>query len=279
MDVEATLGTSTARLRLVRYRFTRPPQSAMRMENTIRVELALTPRHRSARGCFEDYWHPRRFEPIGEIFVLPPTVTMLARSDEAASFTSVVCELALVPALELFDRAPPPLDGKLLLAGLDVRCGKVRSLLLRLAEEVRRPGFASKLLIESVSTQLQIELFRFGTTGNTPRGRGGLASWQLRLIEERLMQVHEAPTLAELATLCRISVRQLSRAFRASQGTNLGSYVAERQMRHARRLLGDGHSVAETATLLGFSSASNFSFAFRRALGITPGRFRKALRH
>jgi AraC family transcriptional regulator len=87
--------------------------------------------------------------------------------------------------------------------------------------------------------------------------------------------VREAPTLAELAALCRLSVRQLTRGFRASRGCSVGEYVAQSQVDHARQLLARDESVKAVAHSLGFSSPSKFSSAFRRATGQTPRQFRQ----
>jgi AraC family transcriptional regulator len=276
MQIEAELKAPTALVQLVRYDFYEPPDSTLRIDGKFRIELCLTSRHPSARACFCDHWSTHRFERIGDLFVAPPGVTMLARSDEADSLTSVICQLDLEPVLELFDK-PPQLHDYWLKATLDVRNANLRALLLRLAEEARQPGFASEILVESIAGQMSVEMFRHGTTITQGVAHGGLAPWQLRVIEERLKEVREAPTLGVLAGLCRISVRQLTRGFRTSRGCSIGAYVANRQMEHAKSLLAAGESVAAIATTLGFSSSSNFCFAFRRAMGITPGQFRQTL--
>jgi AraC family transcriptional regulator len=276
MQVEASLGTSVARARLVHYRFPSPPDSMLHSDDVIRIELALTPRHRSARASYRDLWAVGRYEPIGEIFVVPPQVTMLARSDEASDQRAVVCELQLQSVLALFRKSPPSLCERHLRASLDVRSAQVRQLLLRLAWELQYPGFASQVLAESVATQLQIELFRYGLSEVEERVRGGLASWQLRAIDERLAEAMAAPSLHELATLCNLSVRQLTRGFRASRGTALGPYIADRQAQHAMRLLNGSWPVVDIARMLGFASASNFCLAFRKVTGVTPGRFRRS---
>lgn len=276
MEVEAVLAAPSAKVQLVHYHFNRPPASKLRVENKFRVELCLTSRHRSARACFSDVWSTRRFERIGAMFVVPPGMDLLARSDEHDSLTSIVCELSSGPLLELFDRLPDP-DDRHLLASLDIRDSKVKHLLLRLADEARHPGFASEMLTESIAAQLSVELFRHGATLTDRPTHGGMAAWQLRLIDERLKEIREAPTLVALAALCRISVRQLTRGFRESRGASIGAYVANSQMEHAKRLLATDETVTTIAAKLGFSSASNFCFAFRRAMGITPGQFRKTL--
>ncbi len=103
---------------------------------------------------------------------------------------------------------------------------------------------------------------------------GGLPGWRLRLIDQRLHDEPMPPSLAELAELCRLSVRQLSRAFRASRGQSIGSYIAERRLDHARRMLTAGMSVKAVAYSTGFSAPSNFTAAFVRATGETPRQYR-----
>lgn len=276
MDIEAQIDTPNARVQLVRYRFDEPPESRMRLEDSIRVELCLDTRHRSARACYSDFWSPARFEKIGDVFAIPPTINAHVRSDEAQPLTSVLCHLPLPQVLSLFDRVPPFLEQHLLLS-LDIRDSHVRYLLMRMADELRHPGFASKALVESIATQLSIDLLRYGHALREQPTHAGLAPWQLRRIEERLSEVREAPSLQELAALCDLSVRQLARGFRSVRGCSVGRYVAERQVLHAKRLLGTDHSIAAIATTLGFASTSNFCAAFRRVAGISPGDYRHSL--
>lgn len=276
MNVETELAVPSALIQLVQYDFSEPPQSVVRMEDRIRVELSLTPRHRSARACFADRWNSNRFEHIGELFVLPPTIDMTARSDETHPMRSVICQLELEPVVALFDELPD-LSDYFLLTGLDIRDIHLKKLILRMVNEVKHPGFGSRVMVDSLATQISIELLRYGNAIPELRRQHGLAPWQLKRIDDRLIEVREAPSLAELAGLCGISVRQLTRGFRASRGCTVGSHVAMSQMDHAEVLLGKDLSIANIAETLGFSSASNFCYAFRRATGKTPGQHREAL--
>lgn len=276
MDIHSELRAPNAQVQLVHYRFDEPPESVVYMDSTIRVELCLTARHRSARACFTERWSADRFERIGEIFVVPPTIDMAARSDEDRPMTSLVCQLELAPVMALFDRLPD-LTERFLLLGLDVRDANVRYVLLRLADEARHPGFASQILVESLAAQLGVDLLRYGAALPERITHGGLAPWQLHRIEERLLDLSETPTLHELAELCRLSVRQLTRSFRIARGCSVGAYVADRQITHAKRRLAVDESVASIAATMGFSSSSNFCSAFRRATGLTPGQYRQSL--
>lgn len=102
MDIEAELTAPSARVRLVHYHFFGPPSSTLRVEDKFRVELCMSPRHRTARACFRDHWNRHRFERIGKVFIVPPGTDVLARSDEASSTTALVCELQAQPILNWF---------------------------------------------------------------------------------------------------------------------------------------------------------------------------------
>lgn len=275
IEVEAELAATGVRAQLAHFHFTCPPRSLLRSDERFRLELCLTSRHRSSRACYPDHWG-NRFERIGDLFLVPPGLDLLVRSDEVASLSSIVLELNAEYLLNLLDE-PPPLEDRYLLGALDIDLPNVRSLLVRAAEEVRSPGFASAMLLELLANHIAIELVRHGNSVKELPPTRGLAPWQLRLIEERLTEMREAPPLSELAELCRLSVRQLARSFRVSRGCAIGAYVANSQMRHARRMLATDQSVGRIAGRLGFSSASNFSVAFRRATGLTPSQYRASL--
>lgn len=281
MDVEATLRSQSALIQLVHYHFTEPPSGTVGGAREFRIELSLNARHHSARACYTDLWSPHRYERIGDLFIAPCDIAFHAQSDEVSSLTSVICEFHREPMLEMFEELSEPADSflieKFLLASLDVQDSRARNSMLRLAQEARQPGFASEILAESIVMQLVVDLFRFGMDIYERQSQGGLASWQLRRIEERLNEISEAPTLSMLAEMCRISVRQLTRSFRASRGCSIGAYVAQRQMEHAKKLLAAETSVTVISHQLGFSSPSNFCVAFRRKTGLTPGQFRQRL--
>ena len=276
IDVLAGINTSGGTVRLVNYRFFKSADGTLRGDGKFRVELSLSARHPSSRACFREQWKRHRFEHVGELFVVHPHADLVARSDEAFDIKAIVCEIEARPLIDMFDRVPEPSDA-LLTASLDVRNDRLKSLLLWMAEEARRPGFASPMLTEMLIGQLKIELIRHGASIVEQGHSGGLASWRLRLIDDRLRQTAATPALSELAQLCGLSVRQLTRGFRASRGCSLGAYVAQRQVEHAKRMLSDGQSVDAIAHALGFASSSSFCFAFRRETGVTPKHYRDRL--
>lgn len=278
MEIEAELRSPVATVQLIHYLFTEPPLDRLLRdeEGMYRVELCLTSCHRSARACYPGHWSRNRYERMGGLFLVTPSTSLLVKSDEVAPLTSIVCQLNPELLRAYCDGILEWTDQNLA-ATLDIRDTTSRSLLLRLAEEAKHPGFASEILTELVSGQLAIELARYNKAVTEYPGKGGLAPWQLRRIEERLQEVRKAPTLAELAELCRLSVRQMSRGFHKSRGCSIGDYVTKRQIEHAKQLLATDESITSIGHSLGFSSSSNFCFAFRRAMELTPRQYRQRL--
>lgn len=276
VSTETELCEADAHATLLRYRFDGPAEGRRRVDGKFRVELGLTPWHRSARARFPDYWSADRFERVGALSLIPPGFEACFRTDDDRPLRSVALEFDADRVYRLLPRLPELADWHLL-TGLDLNAPRIRALLLRLAEEVRMPGFASAIIVEAITTQVAVELVRLGEARDEAPLRGGLTPWQLRQIDARLEAMGKAPTLAELAAICRISVRHLARGFRAARGTPVGAYVAHNRVEHAKRLLARDFGVTQVAAALGFSSASNFGVAFRRETGLAPTEYRRAM--
>lgn len=62
----------------------------------------------------------------------------------------------------------------------------------------------------------------------------------------------------------------LQQAFRTSMGKNLSTYMHERCMAYATKMLLEGKSVNETALESGYSAIGQFSYVFKRTFGVCP---------
>jgi AraC-like DNA-binding protein len=82
----------------------------------------------------------------------------------------------------------------------------------------------------------------------------------------------ETPTLEELAKEFGYSVSTLCRRFRGAYGVSIGRYLTDRRLQRAREsLVRKETTIAEAAYAAGFSSQANFSVAFKRTFGVSPG--------
>jgi len=275
LDAEIVGGDTVAQL--VHFDIPTPSDSLVRQDDTYLLNMCLTPRPLNARACYVRRWGPHRFERLGDVFMIPPGEELHFRG-ESGRQASILCTLPR-SAVEGIVGQPLTWDDARLALTLDIASARIRALLLRLSEELRHPGLAAERLVEFMGAQIAIELGRFSQEVAERPVTGGLAGWRLRLIDERLGDDGPPPTLEELAARCALSVRQLTRGYRASRGCSIGDHIEQRRMETAKRMLVAGDSVKTVAFALGFASPSSFTFAFRRVVGTSPSQFRQRQLH
>jgi len=272
--IEAQCDTGIGRAKIVRQSWDRPID-VLASSRQHHLQLALLPQPPSDRASYPDVWGARRFEPMGSLFFFPAGCRAHIKSD-CRYQRSVICTLEPEAVECWLDRSLPWSESHLRLF-LAIRNRNIHTLLYRLGEEIRAPGFAGKSMTELLVGQVIIELARHTQERPEPRVSGGLSARHLRLIDERIAETGSPPGLGELANLCGVSVRHLSRAFRASRGESVGTYIARHRMEQARQLIASGMAIKAIAYTLGFSAPSNFTTAFIRAAGQTPSQYRQSL--
>jgi AraC family transcriptional regulator len=163
-----------------------------------------------------------------------------------------------------------------------VRCNNLQSkaialMMRRIALELTAPQFGAAIAIESLVQLILVEVARIfdpRRSLSVPVNRR-LAPWQLRKIEEHLRDAtNQWPTLSELAELCGVSAKHLSRVFSETTGMPIKKYSEQIRIERAKTLLGESHmAVKQVAATLGFPNPNYFSTAFHRATGATPTEF------
>lgn len=275
MSIQAELRVPQALVQISRFSIPEVFHNILEVTDQYRLDLCLTPRPRNARAGFRDQWGPHRFEPVGDIFLAPPGHAIHFKGDRGKQASLVVyLDRSLV---DRWLGEDPDWNDRRLEACLAISNAHIRGLMLRLAEEAGHPGLGAQAMVELLVAQLGLELGRHCSVIEDASVTGGLAAWRLRLIDDRLADLNHPPSLSELAQLCSLSVRQLTRGFRVSRGCTIKDYVARTQIKEAKRLLGGRDGVKAIAFAVGFASHSAFTYAFRAATGVSPRQFRQRL--
>jgi AraC family transcriptional regulator len=170
-------------------------------------------------------------------------------------------------------------------ARLSCRFGFHDLLIERICEcvlaEMRRNTPCGRVLIESLARGLAARLLQGYSTAASARfdvrsAHGRLGHGRLEQVLE-FVETHigELITVEQLATLACLSQFHFAREFKAATGRSPYQHVTERRLSRAKALLSEGdRSLSDIAIACGFSSQGNFWRVFRRATGVTPGRFR-----
>lgn len=150
-------------------------------------------------------------------------------------------------------------------------------------------GFAEKLLCEALDMDeaiddarridIAISLAEMLKAVVPKRGsQGALPVQSLRHVRNLIAAApairHSAADLERAAGLDRWT---LARQFRAAFGTSPTRFRTMRQLDRARLLMRAGLAIAEAALEAGFADQSHMSRLFKRAYGLTPGRWMAAL--
>ncbi len=99
---------------------------------------------------------------------------------------------------------------------------------------------------------------------------------------DRVLQYIEANleddiTVSDLADAACFSLFHFSRAFHLAMGRPPHTYLSERRLDRARHLLAYSNaSLVDISLTCRFSGQANFTKAFKRATGVSPGRYRRA---
>lgn len=238
----------------------------------VAFNLALSPR--PSNGTLEEIDGPdegRRL-PLERVMLLNPGRPYRLRLP-AGRLRSLYCEVDQTAIEELLPR-PTALGQQDWREQSRPQLPVIELLLNRMYEELREERLAAETALGAYLRALCVELARCQRDSGAQPGKvrkGGLAPWRMRLLLERIQADAPAPRLPELADICRMTVRQLSRAFKEETGKALGGFVLEHTVERAvARLTQGDEQIAQIAAELGFANSTSFSYSFRRCTGMLP---------
>lgn len=266
----ANISTRSADADVVQFKFPEPVSYQWYDEHPM-LALWLPARPLQAEGYFYGS-SPRASHNIGTVMFVPGGRQLVSRGTGGA-VKAIRCRFSQ-NFFEETIAGGRMISDAMLEDSLDIRQPRIRTLLQYLMEEILSPRFGTAAAVESLSALMLVEWARAADT--EPPRRGGIPASSLRLIDDILNDVDaEMPTVASLSELCQMRVRTFAVAFRRQVGRSIRSCLADAQRARAQHLLANSNlPLKQIAFRLGFSSAANFSTAFRNATGVPPATFR-----
>ena len=146
----------------------------------------------------------------------------------------------------------------------------IAAMAVKLYSEFRRPDALSSLVLDAVMSEMFVTAERLGERIPARKWLGEIHA----VIERRF---DEPLTLSGLAQWVDVHPGYLARAFRRHFGLTVGERIREKRIEYVRQRLESKASLGVIAADAGFADQSHMTRTFRRAVGLTPARYRKKL--
>lgn len=178
--------------------------------------------------------------------------------------------LDLLPALVHFRVTPTELEA-------------LHATLLLLAAETTDPSLGSSLIVDRLADIYFVQTLRAYINADTSRRVGWLGAVADRHIASALRLLHEKTehpwTIEALAASVNMSRSAFALRFKTLIGEAPMEYLTRCRIHKASRLLRESAlTIAQVAQQIGYDSEASFNKAFKRQIGLPPGRFRSEQR-
>ena len=274
-QIEAALRAPNVVFELRDYSFP-TPYEAVQSEDEAILGFNLARPSYQGEGYYRVGDGPERYQGMGALLFMPAGIPFYARGGGGRQ--RVAAYLFSSQRFEALSGIHD-WDAERIGACLDIRSHAIELAALRLVREAECPGFASDLLVEGTALSLMVELGRY-LRCNMQRSAGPapqLTQTKLNAIRDFIESAQgKQVRLSDLAQLCGMGVRTLTRSFRATTGQSIGQFAEALMFQRARHLLDTtDFPLKQIAFELGFSHAAAFSAAFQRITGTSPGQYRR----
>lgn len=158
---------------------------------------------------------------------------------------------------------------------------RVAHLLSLIESELRRPSLGSRLMIDGLLRAIAgLLVSNDALPAADPAERIYLSPPKLkRVIDFIETNLQDSIGLDDLARAAGLSANHFLRVFKLATGETPYHFLRARRLERARQLLSDNAMpLAELALECGFANQAHFTAAFSREVGISPGRYRRAVR-
>jgi AraC family transcriptional regulator len=152
-----------------------------------------------------------------------------------------------------------------------------------LVPAIQKPSEASALFIDHMFSAITLHVACACDFKKYPflKSAGGLAPWQEGRAKEMLRNGLSGDILlGDLAAACGLSKTYFARAFKCTTGVAPHRWLTEQRIEEAQKLLLDSnHALSEIALLSGFADQAHFTRVFTKAVGVSPGIWRRVHRY
>lgn len=157
---------------------------------------------------------------------------------------------------------------------LQLRDARIQHVARALKAELESQTPTDRLYAESLGVALALRLLDEGARAALARQADAQTlstAQQRRLLDYIESNLDQSLSLADLATVAKISVSHLKALFPRSIGLSVHQYVIRRRVERARRLIiANDLPMSQIALEAGFAHQSHMAMCMKRILGVTP---------
>jgi AraC-like DNA-binding protein len=209
----------------------------------------------------------------GELFVLEPESvhTGMAAVPEGWAYKVLYIEPRLLHDWDERDGSPPRAARWVVFRDMALRAALDRAHTALVTES---PG---DIAVEEAVLHALEALRPHLRPGPPNRGRDRAEHAAVRRAREHLRERwDQRVTLDQLSKIAGLSRFELVRRFREHNAVTPHAFQTDMRIAEARRLLSAGVAPAEVAATCGFADQPHLSRVFKRAVGVSPGRYARA---
>ena len=156
----------------------------------------------------------------------------------------------------------------------------LQSTIEMLASEIKDPALGSSLVIDRLADIFFVQTLRAYIGSDNARDVKWLGAVSDDQIGSALRALHEksahAWTIEALASTVNMSRSAFALRFKTLIGEAPMEYLARCRIQKASRLLHESDlTISQIAGIIGYESETSFNKAFKRRIGVPPGRFRE----
>jgi AraC-like DNA-binding protein len=133
----------------------------------------------------------------------------------------------------------------------------------------------SEMLLDSIVTSVLVSILRYDTENQKseqPFSKDELLPDILNYVDSNFLTIK---TIDEIAVNLGYSHSHLCRIFKERHGSTISEYLHEKQLSYAAEKLLEGMRISDIFEAIGYTNTANFSRAFKKRFGISPGEYKK----
>ncbi|WP_299611578.1 AraC family transcriptional regulator [uncultured Tateyamaria sp.] len=158
---------------------------------------------------------------------------------------------------------------------------RLKALAETLLDEARRPAIGSDLTADLIAQQIAVLILRRQNTDRLVEQKDRRLSdaETARVIAYLDDQIEDIGGMDTLAALIDMDVFSFTKAFKATTGESPGQFLIQRRLARVKELLRTtNNSLADITYATGFSNQPHMTSTFTKHVGVSPGKWRKAVR-